>query len=457
MAASLKSLPGTPPATHDPKKEYVAAGGVFSTRLGSILASLFADDAELVAGPDVYERMLTDSEVSKDRNLLRDSVLADEVQIFPSVSDESNPDHDLAKEIADFCTFSLSCLRNNTFGETLREALGDALAFGHKICEITYRDFEDEEGRPRLVHDTIKLKARGAAQFVVDPFKNVLGIQVWGARFASGSQLVAREKFFIPVFNRKDEDPRGRSFLRAAYNWWVAKKAGIPVYVKRIEKKAIPSIFGTTSEKDDGTVQPQDADGNPIGQPVSSSEVMAQKLADLENFSAAAFPYGADAKVLDASGNGAEFSQFFKDCNSEIATAILWQVLASGSEPKNGTRAMSKTHKDVMGVLIWMLKVAYAQRVRLDIIKPWAYYNYGDDGLRLLPVVGLGNADQRDWVEDSAAAAEWAPNVTDSQWNALTRMSGIPDPEEGETLPSRAKSQAAPAKGPDAGGQTGDA
>src|SRR4051812_41340743 len=121
MVAAIAQRPSAPSATNDPRKEYVAAGGFFSITLGSVLASLFADDAELVAGADVYERMLTDSEVSKDRNLLRDSVLADEVQIFSSVSDESNPDHVLAKEIADFCTFSLSCLRNNTFGETLRE------------------------------------------------------------------------------------------------------------------------------------------------------------------------------------------------------------------------------------------------------------------------------------------------------------------------------------------------
>jgi hypothetical protein len=283
-------------APFDPKKEYVAAGGYFSTRMGAVLASLFADDAELVAGADVYERMLTDGKVSSCRNILRDSVLADDVQIYPYVSDEDSPDYARAKEIADFCAFSLSCLRR-PFRATLRDALGDALAFGHKACEITYKDWADESGNPRLVHDTIKLKPRSAAQFVVDEFSNELGLQVWTP--ASGSKLAPREKFFAPAFNRKDEDPRGRSILRGAYNWWVAKRAGIPVYVKRVEKKALPSIFGITSDKDEGEQAAED------GTRQTSAEVMAEKLAALENYSATAFPHGADAKVLDATGNGA--------------------------------------------------------------------------------------------------------------------------------------------------------
>lgn len=431
MATPLRSL-NKPPAPFDPKKEYVAAGGVFSTRLGAVLSSLFADDAELVAGADVYERMLTDGKVGSCRDILRDSVLADDVQLYPAVSDETSPDFALAREIADFCSLSLSGLRR-PFRTTLREALGDALAFGHKVCEITYRDWADERGRPRLVHDSIKLRPRAAAQFVVDEFSNELGLQVWSP--ASGVKLAPREKFFCPAFNRKDEDPRGRSILRRAYNWWLAKKAGIPIYVKRVEKKALPSIFGTTS------VQAED------GGEQTPSQVMAETLAGLDNFSAVAFPHGADAKVLDAAGNGQEFSQFFKDCNDGIAEAIVWVTLAT-AEGRYGTRAQSQTHKDELGTLIWAIRGDFADMIRLDVVRPLAYYNYGDDGLRLLPGVGLGNADARDWADDSEAAARWAPNLTDSQWKYVTRNSGIPDPEEGEELPPRAKALPAPATPP---------
>lgn len=427
-------------APHDPRKEYVAAGGLFSTRMGAVISSLFADDAELVAGADVYERMLTDGKVSACRNVLRDSVLADDVQVYPAVSDEKNPDFELAREIAGSCTHSLSCLRR-PFRMVLRDSLGDALAFGHKVAEITYKDYTDELGRPRLVHDTIKLKPRSAAQFVVDEFSNVLGLQVWSP--TTGVRMAPREKFFAPAFNRKDEDPRGRSILRPAYNWWVAKKAGIPVYVKRVEKKALPSMVGFTSDKEDQTLQAEDGT-----EQKSAPQVMAEQLASLENFSAAAFPGGAKAEVLDATGNGTEFTGFFKDCNDEIATAIVWVTLAT-AEGRYGTRAQSKTHKDEMGTLIWAIRGDFADMIRLDVVKPWAYYNYGDDGLRLLPYVGLGNADQRDWVDDSEAAARWAPWLADSQWKYVTRNSGIPDPEEGEPLPPRASSQ------PPAQGETG--
>jgi hypothetical protein len=126
-------------------------------------------------------------------------------------------------------------------------------------------------------------------------------------------------------------------------------------------------------------------------------------------------------------------------------------VTLATAEGRYGTRAQAGTHKDEMGTLIWAIRGDFADMMRGDIVRPLVYYNFGDEGLRLLPYVGLGNADARDWVDDSEAAARWAPNLTDSQWRHVCHLSGIPDPEEGEQLPSRAKAQSATDPGEDGG------
>jgi hypothetical protein len=454
MATPLRRLnqpEATPPFR--PDREYVASTGLFTQRVGSVLSALFGDEAEVVGGADVYERMATDPEVKKCLRVIVDGALADGVEFYPSVADEEHPDYALAKEISDFCELAVGQLRR-PLTQTLKELVRDAATFGHKVAEVTYKDFTDPEGRPRLVLDCVKLKPRDAVQFVVDEFMNELGMQAWrdGRR-----QLVPREKFLVLAFDRKDEDPRGRSLLRPAYNWWTAKRAALPIYLKRMEKKAIPSTVGFTSDKESETVQEFDADGAPLtnenGDPKlkSSAEVMAVKLAALENGSAAAFPAGAKVEVLDVQGNGVEFSTFFELCDSQISNGILHQKLAT-SEGKYGTRAQGSVHMSVLDLLVWAVKGDTADQVRLDLLKPLAYYNYGAEGLRLLPFVSLGDTERRDWAEDAGAANELAPNLTDSQWLAILKQLGIPSPEEGEELPPRARVAATPASG----GETGD-
>jgi hypothetical protein len=454
MVAQLKPVPAGSNAAYSPDKEYVAASGLFSARIGQVLSSLFLDDAELAAGADVYERMLTDPEVKKGHKVIKDGVLGDGVQFYPAVSDEADPQQQFARDMCDALTHSLGQLRR-PFRETLDEAVGDALAFGHKVAEITYKDFTDEQGRPLLVHDSIKVKPRNATQFVVDPYWNVLGLQVWQyvPGTAASMTIIPREKFFIPTFNRKDEDPRGRSILRAAYNWWLAKRAGLPIYLKRIEKKANPSLVGTTSEAEDQPQPETDEHGTPIagGKLLTPSEVMARKLAELEDGSAAAFPFGAQVKVIDSSGNGTELKAFFEVCDSQITMSILLQTLAT-RDSKNGSRAQSRTHMDVMSLLIWHIKGIVADCIREDIVKPWVYYNYGPEGLSLMPVVSLGDSERRDWALDAQAAAAIAANLTDSQWLTICKQLGIPNPVEGETLPSRAKSAPAAPQPPTEGG-----
>jgi hypothetical protein len=448
MVASIKSLDERQPkaAQVAPDKEYVAAAGRFSTLVGAALSTLFSDEAELRLGVRGYDALLTDPEIHKNVTLIVDAVLGDGVQLFSAFTDEkSDPAKaERAARVYELCRLNLFETPQRPFRQTLAEALKAALVSGHKVVEKTYRDYRGEGGRPLLVLDKLKLKARGATQFVVDPYLNVLGLQVWdGARLV----VVPRSKFFIPTFDRVDEDPRGSApAMRAAYNWFVAKRAGLPVCLKRLEKKAIPSTVGFTAEGEDaGLTLGEDADSKDVRTP---QQVMAHSLAELENGSAAAFVGGNGAKVqvLDASGNGTEFRNFFEMCNGEITRAQLLSTLAT-NEGRYGPRAQSMTHMSVLDLRIWNLKNSLAEDVRGDILRDVVYINEGPDAVALTPAVSLGDTERRDWATDARAAAIIAPFVPDSIWAAICKQLGLPAPAEGESWPSRGRRQGAEQQG----------
>lgn len=451
MSASLKALPNSSqPATHDLTKEYVAAGGFFSTQLGFTLSALFLDDAEFLLGPGGFERLLTDPEVHKDITLLVDAILGDGLQLFPNFTDDTADAAraKLAASYTAFCSLNLFETPHRPFRETLNEAVKAALVTGHKAVEKTYRDYTDAEGRPRLVLDKLKVKPRNAVQFVVDPFWNELGMMVWDA---AGQAVVPREKFFIPTFDRRDEDPRGSApAMRAIYNWWLAKRTALPVALKRLEKKALPSVVGFTApNEDDREVTDEDGKSSTL----TSSENMAAKLAQLDNFSAAAFPNGATVRALDLSGNGSEFTQFIQMCDSQITRASLLQDLAT-NEGKYGTRAQAKTHMEVLALRIWNLKNTIGDAVRSDILKQVVYLNFGPDAVALTPVVTLGDTERRDWALDAQAASAIAPYVPDSVWAAICRQLGLPTPDESESWPARGKRSDVGVPGQSDGGMT---
>jgi len=420
MAASVQSL--TPPARRELQRESVAAGGMLSQRLGTVIGGLFSDDAELAIGPGGFEQLLTDPEVLKDVTVLVDAILGDGVQLFPLFTDEDTDKERaaLSAEYAELCRMCLYDTPRKPFKSTLAEAVRAAYVTGHKVAEITLRDATSDTGAPLLVLDTLKLKPRGAVQFVVDPFMNVLGLQVWTG---GNRRIISREKFFVLSFEQRDEDPRGSApAMRAAYNWWVAKRAALPVTLKRLEKKAVPSSYG---------VGPEGADEEAL-------QHGANKLAALDHETAAFFPHDTTVGVLDASGDGKEFDLFFRMCDRQVTRAILLQDLAT-NEGQHGTRAQATVAWDVLAVRIWHLKNIVAEDVRRQLCRLFVRVNHGEEAAQLTPVVSLGDSDRKDWAVDARAAAMLAPLLTDSQWASLVKMLGLPMPEEGEEWPARGR------------------
>lgn len=439
LALPQEKLNRPPVATVSPEREYVAGqNGFFSSAVGQVLLSLFNDAAELVAGYDIYERMAADPEIAKSLRVLKDGVTSGGFTLIPKVTKEEDGDYEIAQQALALCQEALSTDNLPVpFTQTLDEMVGAALKHGHKIAEKTYKYVTGADGRAQLTLQSVKVKPRGSTSFVVDEFMNLLGLMA--ARVVQrpdeeirSQDIIPRDKFFVLTFNREDEDPRGKSFLRPAYNFYQAKRAVLPIYLKWLEKCAIPSAVGFAAENE----QPQTDDAGNVR---TAAEVMASALAGLDNASAAGFAHGADVKQIVVAGDGSQFSRAFEICDAQISMALLLQTLATREGSRgNGSRAASQTHLQVLELLIWHLKAVVCDAVRQDILADLVALNLGEQNRKLAPYFSLGKSD-RDWTPAEVAAI--GAMLTDSQFTYATGQLSIPAPLEGEEMPARVKAQ----------------
>lgn len=447
MSAQLKPTPQANPAPPDLTKEYVVGTGFWSARVRQVLSNFFHDDLETLIGCDVYERMARDPVVSKNLQFQKLSVTSEGVQLHPAVNDK-DPQFDLANEIRDFHQRSIDGLHR-----PITQIIGEmlvALKRGHSVAEITYNEpVATGLDAYKLTLKSIKVKPRNTTAFVIDPYRNILGLTAWmygtqGAvpsfQMIAGQNIIPLEKFAVLAFETEDEDPRGINPLRPAYNFWQAKCLVPGLNLKWLEKSGLPSTVGFTApnagyEQDPETTGAVDASGNAVVK--SAQEAMADTLAKLESGSSAAFPNGASVQSIEVAGRGEQFTRCYLDFDTQIDYALSLQSGAT-KDSKSGSYASKRIFKDVLDILIWSRKHTVAQ-VLQGVLKNGTRYNFGDENAHLTPIVMIGDEEGRDWARDAAAVAQIAPYLTDSQWNTLCGEMGIAAPEEGEELPDRGK------------------
>lgn len=410
--------------------EYVAgrAGG-WAAAAARTLPWAF-DDLTRDLGEDLYERMLLDPQVAASVGVLRASILAEGLRLSPAVE---NPDADgyaLAVELDGFCESVIADM-----SESLDEALEDlllAVALGSRVGEVTYR----QEGR-YLILDRINVKPRRAVAYVVDPHLNMVGMlgqrpgqsgvqgtgQVIVGDPAQVPGLLPLEKFLVVTFRKRDNDPRGTSVLRPAYNPWWVKQQTWPELLKYLAQFAGPSIWGTTAEKAQA-VTTTNADGSITQKP--AVQALLDALLAWRNGTAAAFPYGTVIDALEMQGEGQVFFNTFSFCDKQITVGTLFQTLATG-EAEFGTRAQSQTHQDVLGTVIRQARRAVVGPLR-RLLRRMVAYNYGDRAAQLTPLCTLGEVEAVDVAALWTAAAQLARNsyLHPSQLAGLDAQLGLP-------------------------------
>lgn len=425
------------------RREYVAGGGwAWYGQVARTLPNAI-DDVTSDFGDDLYDRMLYDPQVAAVSTVWKASILESGINLTSAIKSRSDPDYELAAEIADEAAHMI-----REFDGTLDDVLWnllDCVMFGNKVAEQTYRlQPAIKDGREILVLDKLKVRPRRSTVFAVDIYMNMVGLLIrvppngspWASTMMFGPDdepfnLIAPHKFVILTNKPKDNDPRGTSILRPAYSPWWRKQQIVPEYLRYLSQFAGPSLIGYVGP--DSTPQP---DPNNPSQVVTAEQLMLGALQSLRNGTAAAFPFGAKVDPLIMQGDGAAFLRAIDHCDQQITKAVLTQELAT-EEGKHMARAAAEVHQDVLDTLIRQGKLALGTQIRNQLFKKWVGYNWGDKATHLAPIVALGRSLTREQPALWGAASQLMGQgyLAPSQMQALDEQIGLPVRDDLELYP----------------------
>jgi hypothetical protein len=443
VPAAQGSLAGVAPTREQLRTqltaEYVSAGGYAAWINYARALPQAIDDLTTDMGDDLYVRMMLDPQVSSVINVLRASVLEDGCRFEPAIGDEEDPQHGRAVERADWCTAVMKRLKPG-LDVTLWD-LTEAFALGNRVAELVWEVAPDPlTKRPALLLKAIKTKPRSSTSFVVDSYNNLLGLlavevgrawplqqNIYVTKLDQIPNLLPKEKFCVLSFRTENNDPRGSSPLRAAWDpWWLAKQSRSQ-YLLYLSQVAVPSAIGYPPE--DAEAATEDADGNPLtaAQIVSPEMAMAKSLETLRNGMALSFPHGSEVQFLEPKTDGSVFERFEDRQDKRITKSILLQLLAT-EESRHQTRASTGQHKDILDTLVRQIRRQVESMLAEQVIRLLILFNFGEEALALAPVPTLGRTEQHDFATMAAgiAALESSGYLGESQKPGIDSMLGLP-------------------------------
>lgn len=377
----------------------------------------YIDDITRDFGDDLYERMMKDSQVASCVQLLKLAAIDDGYYLRPAIEDQDDKDYKQAVEIQDFCQDSLDNLPR-TYNDLLYE-MADGVVLGNKIAEVTYESSDE-----RYVLAEIKPKPRRSLAFVVDPFNNVVGLLPHTVPYPTrlqADEILPRNKFAIYTFNPTDNDPRGHSIARPAYNSWNFKIQIWPEYMKFLAQFAGPSVVGELPETALSVTQ---IDGTQI----SPQQDMLNALQLFRNGTALVHAHGGRVYSLFNGGTGEAFKSAIEIFDRQITKAILLQTLAT-EEGEHQARASSEVHRGLLDYVVQHLRRGLCAMTEFDVLYWLVYYNFGEKAARkLTPKCGLGKQEENDWFKEAEAIARLMATgyIDGSQLGSLDERLGLP-------------------------------
>lgn len=432
------------PVMADLGKEYVS-GGYMQWYLDFIQAlSWDFDDLTGSLGDDIYDKMMLDPQIASCVNVLKIAILASGLRLSTAkvsrpvmgIADPTQLDL-LSTQIRDFCEDVIDDLITPI--EDVLWGMLDALPYGNKIAELVY-EIRDIEGVPMLPLKDIKVKPRRTVAFVVDTFKNVVGIigmvpgigytlQQGTMMMTTPDNMLPLEKFFTFSFRPKDSDPRGTSILRPAHTSWWMKMQTMPELLRYLALFAMPGLIGTTPENamDAYDIDPTTGEIIPETRR-TAQQALLDNLISMKNGSAAAFPFGTKIQLIEPEGNGGgeAFQKAVNLFDKQISKGITNQTLAT-EEGEHQARASSATQMTVLQGVIRQIKKGLERAVYRDVLKPMVRYNFGDEAAKLTPRPSLGEVDQSDLTSLAIAVGQLfnGKYIDPSQLADLDRKMGL--------------------------------
>lgn len=424
----------TEPTTADPQAlstEYVVGGGFwwYQGAHSRALALPWAiDDVSRDFGDDLYDRMDDDSAVASVDLLYRAGVLEDGVTLSPAVDDQAADGYDLAVELVGFCEQNLEELET-PLDDTLWDVAG-CMGRGNRVSEIVYHDFDQSPLPGRAVLQNLVVKPRESTAFVVSPYMRTLGLMGKqdgtsisvqpGALIAPDDpRILPREKFMVATFRPKNNDPRGTSAYRPAYNPWWLKMQTWQEYLKYLAQFASPLAVGKTPVGAKVAIDPT------TGASIRAVDALLASLLQIRNGSALALEGGSEFALFFSTGEGRAFLSAIELYNREIRMAITTQTLASG-EGEHASRAQASVHQDALDTLLRQAKRSLCRCLRRDVLRNLVRYNYGDAAAKLTPQVSLGEVQVEDLAKIWMALSQLGLTLDPSQYAQIDRRYNLP-------------------------------
>jgi len=411
--------------------EYVVGGGFwwYQGARGRALALPWAiDDVSRDFGDDIYDRMDDDSAVASVDLLYRSGVLEDGVTLSPAVDDETADGYDQAAELVDFCEQNLEELET-PLDDTLWDMAG-CMGRGNRVAEIIYHPFDQSPLPGRAVLQNLVVKPRESVAFVVSPYMRLYGLM--GKQDGTGvsvqpgvlldpsdARILPREKFMIATFRPKNNDPRGSSAYRPAYNPWWLKMQTWQEYLKYLTQFASPLAVGKTPVGEKAAVDPE------TGKKIRAVDKLLDTLLQIRNGTALALDGGSEFELFFSTGEGRAFLSAIELYNREIRMAITTQTLASG-EGEHASRAQASVHQDALDTLLRQAKRSICRTLRRDVLRNLVRYNFGDDMAKLTPQVSLGEVQVEDLAKIWTALGVMGYTLDPSQHRAIERRYNLP-------------------------------
>ena len=440
----LEYLASTTPAL---PMQFGAPAG-FDQGAGIHVLPLYIDELERDLGTDMYLRMMFDSTVKSSDATLRDAILSKPLQVLPGCDEEEKDEARkvFAANVAAFVRVCFEKLQGGT-QKVFREML-EAISMGYKLAEKVYEVKEIIPGNgPQTVLKSINPKPHEAVSIVVDKYNDVLGylprlqnVGLFGS-FVMGDlgvltselytpertdqdldlpQLVPPDKVWRFTWESRNDDPRGTSHFRAAYVAWRFKIGLWAAYEAYMARFAQPS----TALELEGQDPPPMADAN--GQLLKDpATIVATLLNNLRNFQAGGamvVPVGK-LNMVQSSGAGQVYLSAFELCDQQIVQSILFSNLNTQGG-KYGTQALGEVHQDTTDLLYAYARVVFAQNILEELVTPLVLYNYGEEGLEVLPYISFGETEQQDvpTLAQAISSMKGVGMVFAEQYNELFQM-----------------------------------
>lgn len=399
----------------DIEREYVAAG--LQSSLSQAISALprYSDDLTREQGDGVYERMRADSAVNTALQTLIEVVLGNDVKIECAIADDTDPQYDLAQEVAEFVAYNLARL-SRPLTQCLTEMF-DAYVFGCAAAEKVYEVQRTRQFGLRLHLNRLRPIARDAFSFVVDLYGNVIGLAVRGPdsrvvpTYIDPEQVVRRDKFAILQFGVSGSDPRGRSQIRSAYNAWWFKMQTFPRWLKFLQQFASPSLVGYTPAGEDELVDLRQDDGTPVldnrGRQVyrTREQVMLDALIQFQSGSAMALKGGSRVEPITSSGEGQAFIATIDALNREIFMAIAGTPRVN-MEAAHGSKADSESSQDSVSRKGDWIRKHFDDMLYRDVARHLVALNWGEQVAdSCTPNVTLYSSDKEDFAKVAAGVS----------------------------------------------------